>query len=100
MALNDYDSLIVAAANQYNVDPQLLKSIISVESSGNPQAYNRASGATGLMQFIPSTAQEQGVLPSDPGSWVNGGAGYLSGLLTNTATSMPRSTTTAAVAGL
>jgi hypothetical protein len=82
MALNDYDSLIVGAANQYNVDPQLLKSIMSVESSGNPRAYNRSSGASGLMQFIPSTAQEQGVLPTDPVSSVYGGAAYLSELLT------------------
>lgn len=81
MAINDYDNLIVGAANQYKVDPQLLKAVMSVESSGNPNAYNRSSGATGLMQFIPSTAQEQGVLPTDPISSVYGGAAYLSQLL-------------------
>lgn len=81
MALDDYDHLIVGASNQYNVDPQLLKAVMSVESDGNPRAYNRSSGATGLMQFIPSTAAEQGVLPTDPISSIYGGAAYLSELL-------------------
>lgn len=81
MAIDDYDNLIVGASNQYQVDPQLLKAVMSVESSGNPAAYNRSSGATGLMQFIPSTAREQGVLPTDPVSSVYGGAAYLSQLL-------------------
>lgn len=82
MAINDYDNLIVGASNQYNVDPQLLKAVMAVESSGNPGAYNRSSGASGLMQFIPSTAQEEGVLPTDPVSSVYGGAAYLNELLT------------------
>src|SRR5215469_9498174 len=81
MALNDYDSLILGAAKQYNVDPQLLKSVMKVESNGNPNAVNAKSGASGLMQFLSGTASDYGVQPLNPQSAVYGGAHYLSDLL-------------------
>lgn len=38
-------------------DPHLLFGSIMVESSGNPQAVNESSGATGYGQFLDSTAE-------------------------------------------
>lgn len=39
--------------NSELIDPELVKAIIAVESSGNPNAYNTATGAVGLMQITP-----------------------------------------------
>lgn len=38
--------------------PDLIPSLIFVESEGNPAAYNEVSGATGLTQVMPETAKE------------------------------------------
>lgn len=35
------------------VEPAILKAIIHIESSNNPKAYNRHTGAIGLMQLTP-----------------------------------------------
>lgn len=56
-----YDSLILAAANKHGISPGLVKSVIHQESHFNPNAYNKKSGATGLMQVLPSTATWIGV---------------------------------------
>ncbi|MEM6765033.1 MAG: transglycosylase SLT domain-containing protein [Bacteroidota bacterium] len=46
-------------ARMLDIPAEWLMSIISAESSFNPQAINRAgSGATGLIQFMPSTAAD------------------------------------------
>lgn len=42
---------------KYNVDPNLLAIIITMESGGYPQARSEA-GAQGLMQIMPGTAQD------------------------------------------
>ena len=36
-----------------NIDPALLEALIQVESSGNPNAFNKGSGARGLTQITP-----------------------------------------------
>ena len=41
-------------------DSKLIEAIIEVESGGNPLAYNKRSGATGLGQLIPSTYRRLG----------------------------------------
>lgn len=51
-----YLPLIQAAAGRYKVDPSLLAGVVDFESSGNPAAVNRASGATGLGQVMPREA--------------------------------------------
>lgn len=38
-------------------DPNAIAAVIDIESKGNPAATNKLSGATGLIQFIPSTAK-------------------------------------------
>ncbi|QPR27928.1 transglycosylase SLT domain-containing protein [Edwardsiella hoshinae] len=47
---NAYDGMIQAAAAQYRLDPKLIKAIIQVESSYNPNAVS-PSNAIGLMQL-------------------------------------------------
>ena len=50
-------TLCEEAGKLYKVDPAILMAIAWKETGGtfNPTAYNTSSGATGLMQFIPST---------------------------------------------
>ena len=64
-----------------NVDPALVKAVISTESGWNPQAVSN-KGAVGLMQLIPGTAQRFGVGNAfDPAQNVEGGTTYLKSLL-------------------
>lgn len=48
---------IDAISSKLNCTPEDLKTIINAESSGKATAVNRKSGATGLIQFLPSTAK-------------------------------------------
>jgi hypothetical protein len=52
-----YDALIEKYAEQYGVDPNVIKAIMAKESQGNPEAVSWA-GAVGLMQVKPETASE------------------------------------------
>jgi soluble lytic murein transglycosylase-like protein len=52
-----YDSYIQGAARTYRIDPFLIRAIIKVESSYNPNAVS-SKGAQGLMQIQPDTARE------------------------------------------
>ena len=75
------DSLIEQAANQHQIDPELVRAIVRVESNFNPYAVSPA-GARGLMQLIPSTAMRFGVRNSfDPRANLDGGIRYLKYLL-------------------
>jgi hypothetical protein len=77
----EIDEIIQGAAEQYGVEPSLIKAVISVESNGNPQAVSPA-GAQGLMQLMPRTAAELGVInPFDPSQNIRAGTQYLSRLL-------------------
>ena len=46
--------------NQLNIKPNWLMFVMWFESKLNPQAVNPISGATGLIQFMPSTARGLG----------------------------------------
>jgi hypothetical protein len=77
----EIDEIIQGAADQYGIEPSLIKAVISVESSGNPLAISPA-GAQGLMQLMPKTAEELGVTdPFDPVQNIRAGTRYLSRLL-------------------
>jgi soluble lytic murein transglycosylase-like protein len=51
----DIEAIIRAAAAANGADPDQLLRVAWCESRHNPGAYNPASGASGLFQFIPST---------------------------------------------
>ena len=79
--IRDYDTIIQRAAQQFGVEPHLIKSIIMAESSFNPNAISK-SGAQGLMQLMPPTANDMEVHnPFDPEENIFGGTKYLSLLL-------------------
>ena len=78
----DLRALANQAGRSYNIDADLLHSIIRAESGGNARAVSRA-GARGLMQLMPATATAMGVADSfAPEQNVAGGAAYLDRLLT------------------
>jgi len=82
MATNDYSSLFQEAGKTYNVDPELLRAVVQVESGGNPTAVSEKN-AQGLGQIIPSTAKALGVKnPFDPRESVFGAAKLLDENLT------------------
>jgi soluble lytic murein transglycosylase-like protein len=75
------DRIVREAAERHQMDPALVKAVISTESGWNPQAVSR-KGAVGLMQLIPETAQRFGVgNPYDPAQNVEAGTTYLKTLL-------------------
>ena len=51
---------IVALGRQIGADPAWIANVINAESAFNPQARNPRSGATGLIQFMPKTAEGLG----------------------------------------
>jgi soluble lytic murein transglycosylase-like protein len=75
------DEMVRAAGNQNNIDPDLINSVIRAESGFNPNAVS-PKGAQGLMQLMPQTAAQLGVLNAmDPAANVEGGTRYLRELL-------------------
>jgi soluble lytic murein transglycosylase-like protein len=76
-----YDRLIEEAAARNDLDPLLIKAIISVESEFNPHCISPA-GACGLMQLMPSTARLLGVKNIfDPKENIYAGAEHFKGLI-------------------
>ena len=51
---------LVAVAERLGAPPFALANLIQFESGWNPQAINTTSGASGLIQFMPSTAKRLG----------------------------------------
>jgi soluble lytic murein transglycosylase-like protein len=76
-----YRHLILQAAERYALAPELVASVIAVESNFEPRAVS-PQGARGLMQLMPGTAKLLGVQDVfDVGQNIAGGVRHLRGLL-------------------
>jgi soluble lytic murein transglycosylase-like protein len=76
-----YREFVEAAATRYNVDANLIASVIAVESNFDPKARSRKN-ARGLMQLLPETAARLGVRNvEDPRENIDAGTRYLRDLL-------------------
>jgi soluble lytic murein transglycosylase-like protein len=76
-----YEGLIAEHARQHDVDPDLVRAVVQVESAYNPYAVS-PKGAQGLMQLMPSTAHRFGVKNAfNPEENVRAGVAYLRQLL-------------------
>jgi len=77
-----YASEIRSAAQFNSVEESLIRAIIHAESAYQPDAQS-PKGAQGLMQLMPATQADLQVAdPFDPAANIDGGARYLSSLLT------------------
>jgi len=76
-----YTPIIEAAARAHGVDSALVHAVISAESGYNQKAVSR-TGARGLMQLMPATAERYGVQNiMDPRENIVAGVKYLRDLL-------------------
>ncbi|MGR4862161.1 lytic transglycosylase domain-containing protein [Caulobacter sp. LARHSG274] len=76
-----YAAQTAAAARDYDIDPDLLRAVMHVESRGDAAAVS-PKGARGLMQIMPATARRFGVREplvelNDPRTNIRTGAAYL-----------------------
>ena len=77
----EVDAAIVMAAARHNVDPNLVRAVVKVESNYNSHAISN-KGAMGLMQLMPSTAKMLKVKnPFDAQQNVDAGVRHLKSLL-------------------
>jgi len=75
------NALIDQASATSRVPRTLIAAVISAESHGDPSAISRA-GAQGIMQLMPGTAEQYGVVnPFDARENIAGGSAYLHDLL-------------------
>ncbi|OEJ14009.1 lytic transglycosylase [Brachyspira hampsonii] len=83
-----FDEYVLPEAKYYKIDPLFVYSIMREESTFDPKAKSWV-GATGLMQLMPATAEEQNRNPryrydpldlTDPKQNINIGIGHLSWL--------------------
>ncbi len=76
-----FDDFVQKAAEKYKVDENLIHAVIAAESSYNPDAIS-PKGAGGLMQLMPGTAKQYGVIDRfSPEENIDGGTRYLKFLL-------------------
>jgi soluble lytic murein transglycosylase-like protein len=88
--LKKYEPLVNQAAQEFALEPALLKAVMAAESGFNPSAVS-PKGAIGLMQIMPATAERYGLTGdskkpvekklTDPRTNIRLGARYLRDLL-------------------
>jgi soluble lytic murein transglycosylase-like protein len=72
---------VIAAAKKNGVDPEIFVRLVRQESGFNYNATNPKSGARGMTQFMPGTANGLGVDLNDPWDQLDKGALYLKQML-------------------
>jgi len=78
---SNFQEAVNRIAGRHGLSPELLHSVIKVESNYNPYAVS-PKGALGMMQLIPSTARRFGVSDVfNPMENIEGGAAYLEYLM-------------------
>jgi soluble lytic murein transglycosylase-like protein len=78
---NSYEGLIRSASSRHNVDADLIRAVIKVESDFDSSARSH-KGATGLMQLMPETGRLHNVEDLyDPSANIEGGVRHLKLLL-------------------
>lgn len=76
-----YRNEITTAAQEFGVDPALVRAVIHAESAFNEKALSPV-GAQGLMQLMPGTAEELGVVNALVAEQnIRGGVNYLAKML-------------------
>lgn len=79
--IGEYDHIISTKSYKYNIEPAIIKAVITAESNWDPRAVSH-KGAIGLMQLMPTTAEDMLVNnPFDPEENIEGGTRYLRHLL-------------------
>jgi Transglycosylase SLT domain len=89
--MSQYDQLIADTETKYGIPTGLLRQQLTVESGLNPNAFNPASGATGIAQILPSTGADPGyginpVDPSNPTASIDFAGHYLATMKQQTGT--------------
>jgi hypothetical protein len=74
-SVQHWEEDLLAWGEEYNVDPNLLATVMQIESCGNPQALSRV-GAIGLFQVMPFHFQSNEA-PYDPDTNALRGAAFL-----------------------
>lgn len=81
LQLNAFEYAINSSAKKFRVDPALVRAVIHAESAFRPGAVS-SKGALGLMQLMPATAKDMGVVNvMSPNENIHGGVRYLAWLL-------------------
>ena len=87
----EIDAAIDKAAANHNVDANLVRALVKVESNFNPNAVSR-KGAMGLMQLMPQTARQLNVNnPFNPEENIDAGVRHLKRLLESYGGNVPLS---------
>ena len=78
---SNYTHFVKQAALKYEIEPELINAVIKTESNGNHRAVSK-KGAKGLMQLMPTTANDMNVRNVfNPEENIDGGTKYLKYLL-------------------
>ena len=79
-----YSDQIKAAQDTYGIPNNYLAKLLNAESAFRPDiisgAKRSSTGATGIAQFMPATAEEMGINPTDPNASIDAAGKYLSQL--------------------